>query len=135
VFIQSPGRMPKHVLLRGERGPAGFCLRTWRGNGFATHSTPILGERMRGTGDEGGDVRLESDDSMDMIDRRVDPLLRFGVRTVHDQIVSRCSVEDESEETDNQLQGRGPLTRCDLLWISIERGWESSISSEYDDDG
>lgn len=73
---------------------------------------------------------LESDDWMEMMDRRVDPLLRFDVRTVHDQI--SLEDEDESEETDNQLQGRGPLTRCDLLWMRIERDWESSISSVYD---
>lgn len=74
-------------------------------------------------GDGDGDEVLKSDDSVDVVERRVDPRdnLKPGSRMVQGQM-SWCSFDDESDENDIQLQGRGPLTRYVFRWVNIERG-------------
>lgn len=78
----------------------------------------MLGVRM---GEEDEDEVLESDDAVDVVERRVDPRDKVGLAIGQGQI-SRCSFKDESDEDDIQLQGRGPLTRYVFLWVSIVRG-------------
>lgn len=66
------------------------------------------------TGDEDGDEVVESDDSVEVVERRVDPRDKPSPCMVQGQM-SRCSFDDESDEDDIQLQGRGPLTRYVFL--------------------
>lgn len=72
-------------------------------------------------GEEDEDEVLDSDDAIEIVERRVDPRDRFGLATGQGQM-SWCSFKDESDEDDIQLQGRGPLSRYVFLWVSIERG-------------
>jgi len=69
VFNISAGRTSKHALLRGSRGPAGFRRRARRWCGFSPYSMSALGAF---TGDEDGDEMVESDDSVEVVERRVD---------------------------------------------------------------
>lgn len=120
VFSPSSGRTYKHERLRGARGPPGFRLRAARWRDLSPSSASMRGV-FRGEEDE--DAMLESDasDAVEAIERRVGARHRPVPRKVQGHM-SRCSLDNESNEDDVQLQGRGPLTRCVFLRVKIGRG-------------
>lgn len=74
------------------------------------------------TGDEDEDEMSESDDSVEVVERRVDFRHKPRPGTVQGHM-SRCSFnDDESDEDGIQLQGRGPITRCVFRRVRNERG-------------
>lgn len=75
-------------------------------------------------GEEDEDEGQDSNDADEVVERRVDPRdkIDLGTGQPGQGQMSRGSLEDESEEEDIQLQGRGPLTRYIFLRVCIERG-------------